>query len=46
MGRERDSYKRARNLGDKTKKKDCDRKKKKNVPQDIPNRKTVKETEI
>ena len=48
MGRERDSYKRPRSIGDKKKKKkDCDRKKKKkNVAQDIPNRKTVKEKDI
>ena len=31
MGRERDSYKRPRSIGDKKKKKDCDRKKKKRM---------------
>lgn len=50
MGRERYSYKRARNIGDIKKKKKRTvtekKKQKKNVPQDIPKRKTVKETDI
>lgn len=47
MGRERDSYKRPRNIGDKKKKKrTVTGKKRKNVAQDIPNRKTVKEKDI
>lgn len=43
MGRERDSYKRARDIGDLKKRTVIE---KKNVAQDIPNRKTVKEKDI
>ena len=45
-GRERDSYKRPRNIGDKKNKRTVTEKKRKNVAQDIPNRKTVEEKDI